>query len=436
MTQDAALDILKTGSNVYLTGCAGSGKTYVLTRYLHYLNTHNTYVGVTASTGIASTQLSGMTINAWAGIGTKSDLTNADINELLKRKYLVKRFEHTQVLIIDEISMLSNKTLEAVNKVCQAFKSSSRPFGGMQIVLCGDFFQLPPVTKFEARNTKYETNSKHFENSNLGIVPDFDIRNSDLHYDFVYKSELWEELDLKVCYLDKPYRQNDERFVKLLTEIRENNVTSYTWNTLRERFINPMTPGMTPTRLFTHNSQADLVNTQELGKLSGEEHVYDLEFRGNEFLAEVMRKSSLIPEHLVLKERALVMFIKNSPDNGYVNGTMGRVVDFSMEGYPIVQTFDEREIKVRPAEWVIEDPSAGSGQVSDSDSAKVIQLPLRLAWAITIHKSQGMTLDAAEIDLGKSFVTGMGYVALSRVRSLEGLRLRSINPTADRKSVV
>lgn len=413
MTQQEALDILRTGNNVYLTGSAGSGKTYVLSQYLLYLKQQRVKVGVTASTGVASTQLSGMTVHAWSGLGAREALSEHDIAELVKRKYLIKRYEKTQVLIIDEVSMLSSKTLEGIDTLCRAFKNSSLPFGGMQVVLCGDFFQLPPVSNGSA--------------------------------DFIYESKLWEELDLKICYLDKSYRQNDGRFIRLLTDIRENNVTSRTWDTLRERFIDPITPGMTPTRLFTHNFQADLINTRELNKLTGEEYLYDLESEGNPTLTEVIKKNSLLVERLVLKERALVMFIKNSLEQGYVNGTMGRVIGFSHDNFPIVETFEGREITVRPSEWVI-DPSTGHSTLRDhpsgSDSkslgqevevgekASVRQLPLRLAWAITIHKSQGMTLDAAEIDLGRTFVKGMGYVALSRVRSLHGLRLKSINPTA------
>ncbi len=390
MTQKQALDILRTGNNVYLTGSAGSGKTYVLSQYLLYLKQQGVKVGVTASTGVASTQLSGMTIHAWSGLGARESINDHDIAELVKRRYLIKRYEKTQVLIIDEVSMLSSKTLEGIDALCRAFKNSSLPFGGMQIVLCGDFFQLPPVS-----------NSSN---------------------DFIYESKLWEELDLKICYLEKSYRQNDERFIKLLTDIRESNVTAKTWDTLRERFVDQITPGMTPTRLFTHNFQADLINTRELSKLKGEEYIYELESEGNPTLTEVIKKNSLLVERLVLKERALVMFIKNSLELGYVNGTMGRIIGFSHDNYPLVETFEGRELTVRPSEWIIDD------EVGERASVK--QLPLRLAWAITIHKSQGMTLDAAEIDLGRTFVEGMGYVALSRVRSLNGLRLTSINSTA------
>lgn len=391
MTQQQAIDILKTGSNVYLTGSAGSGKTYVLNQYLVYLKRLGKKVGVTASTGIAATQLSGMTIHSFLGIGAKEEITEKEVAELLKRRYLLKRLSSLDVLIIDEISMLSSITLANIDRVCQAFKNSSLPFGGIQIVLSGDFFQLPPVEK-------------------NGIS------------ELLYQSEKWEELELKICYLDKPYRQKDERFLELLTAIRTNTVTANTWEMLKERFFDPITPGMTPTRLFTHTVQADRVNQEELSKLHGELHTYHMEAQGNDILANVLRKSCLAPEKLFLKERALVMFVKNNFEEGYVNGTMGRVVSFTHEGDPVVETFSGEVIRVRTTTWSIEEEG--------EEKATVAQLPLRLAWAITIHKSQGMTLDAAEIDLGRSFVKGMGYVALSRVRTLKGLRLLSINPTA------
>src|SRR5581483_3405641 len=207
MTQKEALDILKLGCNVYLTGSAGSGKTHVLSTYIAYMRINKINVGITASTGVAATHLGGMTINSWAGIGIKQSLTDADISDLLQRKYLHRRFNDVEVLVIDEISMLPSYTLELVDRVLRAFKGNDQPFGGIQVILCGDFFQLPPISH-EGEGTK-----------------------------FVYKSKLWEDLDLKICYLDKPYRQDDEQFLNMLSEIRENNITERTWQTLKERFL-------------------------------------------------------------------------------------------------------------------------------------------------------------------------------------------------------
>lgn len=394
MKQEQALDILKTGSNVYLTGCAGSGKTYVLNKYLLYLKMRKKGVGITASTGVAATQIGGMTIHSWSGLGLKDVISDNEIVELRKRKYLSKRYEETDVLLIDEISMLSSQFLTTLNRVCQFFKEKSLPFGGMQVVLCGDFFQLPPISK----------------------------KGDEIK--FIYKSEVWDSLNLAICYLDKPYRQKDEKFLKLLTEIRTNTVTKDTWEILKERFLDPIVSGMTPTRLYTHTENVDKINYEELTKIKKPEHIYVMESEGDEVLSGVIKNNCLAPNTLILKQGALVMFVKNNYEQGYVNGSMGRVIGFTdKEDFPIVRLFSGKEIIAKPSEWKLDNEDGIA-------RATIRQIPLRLAWAITIHKSQGMSLDAAEIDLGRSFVRGMGYVALSRVRTLEGLRLKSINPTA------
>lgn len=419
MKQSEALDILKSGSNVFLTGSAGSGKTHVLNRFIEYLKLQKKVVGITASTGVAATHINGITINAWAGIGIKADLSDIAIQELQQRKYLRDRFQKTQVLIIDEVSMLSSKTLEAVDKVLRVFRNDNEPFGGIQLILCGDFFQLPPIGN-EIRDEKLEMKNRIDENNTNSHLSSL---TSHLAPTYIYHSPLWNELDIKVCYLEQPYRQIDQNFLQILNQIRNNDITKEIWDSLKGRFFQTFKNGVSPTRLYTHNRDANTVNLQELAKLKDPEHVFYMTTRGSETLAAVMKKNCLTPERLVVKKKALVMFVKNNIDEGYANGTMGRVIDFTeREGYPIVRIFNGKEILVKPTEWNIDE----DGEIK----ATIKQIPLRLAWAITIHKSQGMSLDAAEIDLGKSFVTGMGYVALSRVRSLEGIRLRSLNRTA------
>jgi ATP-dependent exoDNAse (exonuclease V) alpha subunit len=403
MRQDEALEVLKTKGNVYLTGRAGSGKTYVLQRYIDWLRFKGIHVGVTASTGVAATHLSGMTIHSWAGIGIKGPLTEKQIEDLKKRNYLRKRLMRVEVLIIDEVSMLSSSVFENIDKVLRAFKEKDEPFGGVQIILCGDFFQLPPIQKSDTRQST--------------------DKESDSRVEFIYKSTLWQELDLRICYLDRSYRQVDDKFLRLLNEIRSNMITKDTWETLRECFLAKGTGKVVPTKLYTHNEHADDLNAQEIAKIKGPSKQYSMKAKGNENFIHILKKSCLAPEQLILKRGALVMFVKNNLGEGYVNGTMGKVIDFTeYERYPVVETFDGAKIKATPQLWEIEE----DGDVM----ASITQIPLRLAWAITIHKSQGMTLDAAEIDLGKSFVTGLGYVALTRVRSLDGIKLKSINRTA------
>ena len=155
-----------------------------------------------------------------------------------------------------------------------------------------------------------------------------------------------------------------------------------------------------------------------------------MSWKGNALLTESLKKSCLAPETLQLKIGAQVMFVKNNFDAGYVNGTLGEVIDFDMKGLPVVRTFNGDEITVTPVSWEVREESVGLVSTETSVIASISQLPIRLAWAITIHKSQGMSLDAAEIDLSRAFIPGMGYVALSRVRSLKGLKLMGMNQTA------
>lgn len=392
MTQDEALDLLKLGHNVYLTGPAGSGKTYLLNKYIEYLKKNNVSVGVTASTGIAATHLNGTTIHSWAGIGIKDRLQKQDIEDIKNKIYLQARFSSVKVLIIDEISMLHGYRLDMVDQVCSAFKINSEPFGGLQVVMCGDFFQLPPV-------------ARDGEDDN-----------------FAYNSGIWNQMNLKVCYLEEQYRQSDMGFLHVLNDIRSSNVTSTTQEILMTRYNQEVDGMETPTKLYTHNADVDAINNIELAKINEKSQMYDMTSRGEEKLVENLKKTCLAPEQLILKKKAVVMFVKNNFDKGYVNGTLGIIIGFDKEKYPIVKTLKGKEIIAEPASWTIEEEGLVKAQIS--------QIPLRLAWAITVHKSQGMSLDAAQIDLSKSFVTGMGYVALSRVRALSGMKLIGINEMA------
>lgn len=415
MTQKEALDILKLGHNVYLTGAAGSGKTYLLNQYISFLKEHKISVGITASTGIAATHMGGTTIHSWTGMGIRDGMSERDIAELFKRSYLRKRFAQTKVLIIDEVSMLHAHRLDLVNAICKAFKKNPYPFGGMQIIMCGDFFQLPPVTRRD--RTAESVRPSLFEGTEIPKQ----VRD-DKVLDFVTESEVWAEMNLRVCYLDEQFRQDDRSFLRVLNDIRNGEVSEDTVESLSERLGKDVSGYSKPTRLFTHNADVDAINKQHLEALSAEPQEYMMGWNGSFGIAETLKKSCLAPEQLVLKKGAQVMFVKNNYEVGYVNGTLGEVIDFDKDNFPVVRTFDGAEIVVTPAKWEVKE--------DDEVKASIDQLPLRLAWAITVHKSQGMSLDAAEIDLSRSFLPGMGYVALSRVRSLSGLKLMGMNQLA------
>lgn len=390
MTQKEALDILKTGRSVFLTGAAGSGKTYVLREYIEYLKELGADAGITASTGIAATHMGGVTIHSWSGVGIRDSLSKSDIAEIAEKKHVRSKIKNASILIIDEISMLHHFRLDLIDKIIKEIKNSNEAFGGMQVVFCGDFFQLPPVRRAEEPEVY-----------------------------FAFHSKAWQELNLKVCYLSEQHRQSDMEYLKILNAIRENSVSDEIVEILRSRFNQKS--DLDSTKLYSHNKDVDAENDSELSKISGRISEYEMQSRGKNHLVEALKKSCLAPETLRLKVGAKVMFVKNNFEEGYVNGTLGVVEKCGFEEIT-VKTLSGKKIEVERATWVIEE----DGKIK----AEINQYPLRLAWAITVHKSQGMSLDTALVDLTHSFERGMGYVALSRVRSLEGLFLKGINDMA------
>jgi len=392
MKQATALQILKTGANVFLTGEPGAGKTYVLNQYIEYLKDHAVEVAVTASTGIAATHIGGVTIHSWSGIGIKKSLNAQELDALEGRRYLWKRYEKTKVLIIDEISMLSSDQFDTINQVCQAFKRNQKPFGGMQLVVVGDFFQLPPVTR-EGEEQK-----------------------------FAFESESWKSLKPLVCYLSEQHRQDEGSLLGILKSMRRGDIEEG-FSELEDRLNFEFEDVVRPTKLYTHNADVDQINIEELDKIKGELSSYQMLGIGKADVVERLKDSCLSPEVLYIKLGSVVMCTKNNFEAGFVNGTLGEVTEICKEtGYPIITTNDGREIKIEPTSWSVED--------GEKVLASIEQVPLRLAWAITVHKSQGMSLDAVELDLSKAFEYGQGYVALSRARSLDGLRLLGFSPGA------
>jgi len=404
MKQKQALDILKTGQNVFLTGAAGSGKTYVLREYIKWLRSCGVETAVTASTGVAATHLNGTTIHSWSGIGINDKLTEHDIDKLARRSYLRSRIKNANVLIIDEVSMLHHFRLDLIDKVIRHIRENPlAPFGGLQVVLSGDFFQLPPIS----RKKNYEQDAK--------LLADDEAAK------FVYHSQIWQELNLVICYLSEQYRQGDEAYLEILNAIRAGQVSSSMIDLLKTRFGAQTKGEERLTKLYTHNVDVDGENARELAKLKGQVFEFKMSSRGPDHLCAVLKKSCLAPEILRLKKDARVMFVKNNFEKGYVNGTIGVVSNCDDLGIE-VETLGGKTISAPRESWLIEEDG--------KRKAEIIQYPLRLAWAITVHKSQGMSLDRAEIDLSNPFEKGMGYVALSRVRSLGGLSLKGLHDSA------
>ncbi|MGP9492684.1 AAA family ATPase [Psychrobacter sp. AOP7-B1-24] len=447
MRQSSALDILKTGQNVFLTGSAGSGKTYTLNQYIDYLRARRVPVAVTASTGIAATHMNGTTIHSWSGIGIKDELSDRDLTNLSRKQFLADRLKDTAVLIIDEISMLHAKQLNLVSQVLKHIRKSDKAFGGIQVVVAGDFFQLPPI------GSKGESNREKF----------------------AFMSEAWLDAKFYICYLSEQHRQVSEAanggldLDDILNQIRRQEVTFEAIAALETTFDQNV--DIKRTRLYTHNLNVNKINDKELAALDGEMMRFEATSTGDSKLVETLKKTVRTQDDLTLKVGAKVMFIKNNTELGVSNGTMGELIGFaavkiddSKDGndaliedadnnshtdsdedtakhkksaakkdkeksktkkpttqkMPVVRLNSGREVVAEPEEWIIEDET---GDVL----ASYLQVPLCLAWAITIHKSQGMTLDAAEIDLSRTFELGQGYVALSRLKSLAGLQLLGMN---------
>ena len=443
MRQSSALDILKTGQNVFLTGSAGSGKTYTLNQYINYLRARRVPVAVTASTGIAATHMNGTTIHSWSGIGIKDELSDRDLTNLSRKQFLADRLKDTAVLIIDEISMLHAKQLNLVNQVLKHVRKNDAAFGGIQVVVAGDFFQLPPI------GSKGESNREKF----------------------AFMSEAWLDAKFHICYLSEQHRQVSEAanggldLDDILNQIRRQEVTFEAIAALEATFDQNV--DINRTRLYTHNLNVNKINDKELAALDGDMMRFEATSTGDSKLVETLKKTVRTQDDLVLKVGAKVMFIKNNSELGVSNGTMGELIGFAAvkiddskdtsddliedtaqdaiakntknkakkdkeskekpkdekpttQKMPVVRLNSGREVIAEPEEWIIEDET---GDVL----ASYLQVPLCLAWAITIHKSQGMTLEAAEIDLSRTFELGQGYVALSRLKSLAGLQLLGMN---------
>ena len=391
MDQELALAILLSGRSALLTGAAGTGKTHLLNTFIAQARKRGKKVSVTATTGLAATHLGGNTIHSWSGIGVNDHLPNNFFERLSKTRRDV--ISKTDVLIIDEISMLHDFRLDMIDKVLRTVRENDQPFGGIQLVMSGDFFQLPPVN-----------------------------RPNEQGGGFVVYSDAWQELRPAVLYLERQYRQNDEQLLEILTALRTGDVRRRHVEALLARTkIEP--PDGDITELHTVNVDVDDINIQKLAELPGEERSYQQTTTGSKIYVENLQRSVLAPENLVIKLGALVMAVKNSPQKLYANGSIGTVVDFEpLTEYPVVEFRDGRRVTMVPDAWELRD--------GERKRASISQVPLRLAWAITVHKSQGMTLDAAKIDLRKAFVEGMGYVALSRVRDLDNLYLYGINRRA------
>ena len=396
--QQKVIELFLEGKNLFISGGAGCGKSYLL-NFLKR-NFANNGLEITASTGIASVNIGGSTIHSWAGIG----LANQPIEQIIENIFLPKfskvrrKIIKTKTLAIDEISMISREVLEILDHVFRAIRGNEKPMGGIQMLFFGDFLQLPPINR--------DNNSSNF----------------------CFDSKTWEDLNFHNIILDKIFRQSDEKFIKLLNNLRYGIVDSEDKEILESRInVRDNNSAIQPTILTTHNAKVEFVNNKYLKDIPNPEQVFQADYKGDSYKIDFLKKNCIAYQSLKLKVGAQVMMIKNTlQKEGIINGSLGIVKDFSSKKlYPIVEFANSKTFTIAPEEWLLEKFDAET-RVNKVE-ASLTQIPLILAWAITIHKSQGLTLDKISCDLSDSFSPGQSYVALSRARNLEGVFIESLN---------
>lgn len=410
----------EAGKNILLTGGAGVGKSYNLRHFVEWADNENLNMARTALTGMASLQLPmGETLHRCTGIGFAKNLD--DLNQVTKsykfRNEIRWELQALDALIIDEISMLRSDTLELIDGVLKYARNNDEPFGGLQTVFSGDFMQLPPVVKNEEK-------------------PFFNERGF-----WAFQSPVFNELDFSIRYLTEIKRQDNPKFATALNMIRagaiNQAVNEYFRNTENHNFPDDVEP----VRLLGTNFEVNKLNEAKLKKLDTKLETYDANITAvNDKLKDRIIRDCPAMETLNLKEGAQVMILVNDKTNRYVNGSMGEYLGLAKKEILVmdewvktevclVRLFSSDEIVELPRyEWKIEKKKEVRGKFSTQKLAGFCQFPIKLGWAITIHKSQGMSLDYLQVDLTRCFAEGMAYVALSRARTYEGLKIVNWRP--------
>lgn len=412
--------------NVFVTGPGGTGKSFLIRQLIESLKDLKREDGseiifaITASTGQAASQIGGITLHSWSGVGIANEGVNELYNRVSKRKDAIFNWRTTDVLIIDEISMIHYSLLEKLDALGRMIRSVNKPFGGIQLVLVGDFFQLPPV-----------------------VIDSKDTGTVSSHLRYCFQSPIWNKIVDESIVLSKVFRQKDQKFIEMLARIRKGNHTSDDLDNLRYRhnFSFSNSDGIALTRIFSINKKVDATNEQELRKLNGETKRYDsytwlengsgVDKSTMAFLYRELDNHSTLPKFLELKVGAQVIHLVNDSETKIPNGMRGIVVGFQVvtnvdgtsEELPVVRFKNNQRVTIKRKIVKYPPLSSTNSKGRGRATAAMKQIPLKLSWAVTVHKIQGSTLERTEIDMSNMFEYHQAYVALSRCTTLSEMRI-------------
>lgn len=385
--QAHALEMLNSGENVFLTGGAGSGKSFVIRHFMRDFDPRE--VPILASTGAAAVLVGGRTFHSFFGLGIMDGGLEATLARASRDARLTARLRRVEGIVIDEVSMIPGEALMAAEQLARQARDSQLPWGGMRVIAVGDFAQLPPVAKYGRER------------------------------DWAFQNDVWRRTGFTSCVLTHNQRVHDRDFLDVLADVRAGRVTERVRDYLSDRTRVHDEDHPAP-RLFPRRAQSESYNQRRLDEIPEDEEKIDSIYFGTEKHAEILMKSAPVAPELRLKIGCHVLFLQNDPQKRWINGTRGEVRQIFPDKV-VVRKHGGREVSVEKASFALQD---AEGNVV----ASVIQFPLALAYATTIHKSQGATLDELWCDLSALWEPGQAYVALSRLREGSGLHLLKWTP--------
>ena len=397
-SQQTAYEILTGPSNVFLTGVAGTGKSYLLRYFMRGLDLKK--FPVLASTGAAAVLIGGRTFHSFFGLGILEGGAHQTLHRALEDQRLKSRLRRIDGFVLDEVSMISGEVLNVAEQIARLARDCDEPWGGLKVVVVGDFAQLPPIS----RNSRFK--------------------------DWAFLSDVWRKTEFVPVVLTEIVRTDDDEFVKVLNDVREGIVSRDVESFLQSRMDSELDDQYSGTCLFAHRQVTENYNQKKLAEIDDELFCFPTVYSGSEKQIEVLKKNAPIAEEIYLKRSAFVMTRMNDPRYRFINGSTGHVIDVEKDKL-ILRLKNSREVEIEPTEFSILD---AEGKVT----AIARNFPISLAYATTIHKSQGMTLDSAFVDLARLWEPGQAYVALSRLSRGEGLKIaawskESIKADADVK---